>query len=458
MSGTQGATQELWRLFQRNEVDSQFTLSLEDDAGVQQPVPDWATAVVEVTIITQHGILVLSSAGVSPAVVLEPQVPALTGDTVVTVTVTEAQSGAPAAGNYTVDVITAAQPRLTYRYGAFEIVRTLPGLGTVSGWSMSELTLHLTDTSDAHDASAISISDAAGDFTATDVEGALAELQTFDETLPGTYALRVPTWVTARDYILNELVLNAGILYRVSTAHTSAESFDATKFEAITGEASGDYVEVPAGTPVVGDILVVTDDVPLTFGWASIDDTVTSADLPYDPTGNTYLTGNDAQEALDQADATLVTLAAGTTPTADFFAIHANGRHHSHTTFSTHAIATSDYTNGRRSTTGAQNSEVVFLLPTVLRAGTWALTLLHRQGTDTGIYTIAVSPDATTWTDLGTTIDGYNASAVSTRSEITGQTIAANMKYLRLTMATKNASSSDYYGRINHISGSRTGA
>jgi hypothetical protein len=39
------------------------------------------------------------------------------------------------------------------------------------------LAAHLADTSDAHDASAISILDAAGDFTATDVEGALAELQ-----------------------------------------------------------------------------------------------------------------------------------------------------------------------------------------------------------------------------------------------------------------------------------------
>ena len=36
---------------------------------------------------------------------------------------------------------------------------------------------HEADTSDAHDASAVSILDTAGDFTATDVEGALAELQ-----------------------------------------------------------------------------------------------------------------------------------------------------------------------------------------------------------------------------------------------------------------------------------------
>ena len=44
------------------------------------------------------------------------------------------------------------------------------------------LLAHTTDSSDAHDASAISIADAANDFTATDVEGALAELQSDHET------------------------------------------------------------------------------------------------------------------------------------------------------------------------------------------------------------------------------------------------------------------------------------
>lgn len=50
--------------------------------------------------------------------------------------------------------------------------------GTETGpLSAGDLAAHLADTTDAHDASAISILDAAGDFTATDVEGALAELQ-----------------------------------------------------------------------------------------------------------------------------------------------------------------------------------------------------------------------------------------------------------------------------------------
>ena len=47
------------------------------------------------------------------------------------------------------------------------------------------LAAHLADTTDAHMASAIGITDAAGDFTATHVEGALAEIQTDIETLQG---------------------------------------------------------------------------------------------------------------------------------------------------------------------------------------------------------------------------------------------------------------------------------
>lgn len=45
----------------------------------------------------------------------------------------------------------------------------------------AELAAHLNDTADAHDASAISILDTANDFAASDVEGALAELQTDHE-------------------------------------------------------------------------------------------------------------------------------------------------------------------------------------------------------------------------------------------------------------------------------------
>lgn len=104
-----------------------------------------------------------------------------------------------------------AQPHLTWEYLAAEPSKIVAGMEVLADgtnwdpgsigvaakyrrsednttWELIEaivvaaaLAAHLADTSDAHDASAISILDAAGDFTATDVEGALAELQSDHE-------------------------------------------------------------------------------------------------------------------------------------------------------------------------------------------------------------------------------------------------------------------------------------
>jgi hypothetical protein len=52
---------------------------------------------------------------------------------------------------------------------------------TVDPVAQAYIDAHINDTSDAHDASAISIADAGSDFTATDVEGALDELQADNE-------------------------------------------------------------------------------------------------------------------------------------------------------------------------------------------------------------------------------------------------------------------------------------
>lgn len=61
------------------------------------------------------------------------------------------------------------------------------------------LAAHLGDASDAHDASAISILDTAADFTATDVEGALAELQTADEADEAALAAHLADGSDAHD-------------------------------------------------------------------------------------------------------------------------------------------------------------------------------------------------------------------------------------------------------------------
>jgi hypothetical protein len=130
----------------------------------------------------------------------------------------------------------------------------------------------------------------------------------------------------------------------------------------------------------------------------------------------------------------------------------------SNTNWSTFAQASNRYNGGSRTSSAAQNDEVVFRLPSALRAGTWTFVLLHASTTNRGIYTIAVSPDAVTWTDL-TTIDGYAVSlTAAVRTERTALTVPAGMQYLRLRMATKNGSSSAYTGEVQGLYGLRTGA
>jgi hypothetical protein len=65
--------------------------------------------------------------------------------------------------------------------------------------TQADLDAHLTDTVDAHDASAISILDTANDFTATDVEAALAELQTADEADEAALASHLADTTDAHD-------------------------------------------------------------------------------------------------------------------------------------------------------------------------------------------------------------------------------------------------------------------
>ena len=66
----------------------------------------------------------------------------------------------------------------THAAGGHPDLATHDALGLAT---QSELDAHTGDAADAHDASAISILDTANDFTATDVEGALAELQADNE-------------------------------------------------------------------------------------------------------------------------------------------------------------------------------------------------------------------------------------------------------------------------------------
>ncbi|MCA1571919.1 MAG: hypothetical protein LC798_16730 [Chloroflexi bacterium] len=97
-----------------------------------------------------------------------------------------------------------------------------------------------------------------------------------------------------------------------------------------------------------------------------------------------------------------------------------------------------------------QNAEIGF--DVVLAAGTWRVELIHHTGTDRGIYTVSL--DGVT---LGT-IDGYAAAGVvNTRSAIAGVVVASpGKKRMLVKMSTKNASSTDYKGVLQHIQLVRT--
>jgi hypothetical protein len=67
-----------------------------------------------------------------------------------------------------------------------------------------------------------------------------------NQNISATYAPRVPDWITARAYVVGELVVNAGVIYRTITAHTSGASFDGTKFMSVGGVGSGEPADKQA--------------------------------------------------------------------------------------------------------------------------------------------------------------------------------------------------------------------
>jgi hypothetical protein len=106
--------------------------------------------------------------------------------------------------------------------------------------------------------------------------------------------------------------------------------------------------------------------------------------------------------------------------------------------------------NGYKLSTVAQNNEINYDIS--LSAGTWDIELLHVTGANQGIYTITLDDIA-----CGT-IDGYSAgTAYNVRTSLTGVIVPDPRVYrLKLKMATKNASSANYQGLIQHIQLRRT--
>jgi hypothetical protein len=97
---------------------------------------------------------------------------------------------------------------------------------------------------------------------------------------------------------------------------------------------------------------------------------------------------------------------------------------------------------------GNQNDEIWFL--ETLLAGTYTFELWSYRSTDIGIYSVYFG------NRLVGTLDGYGAGAALV-SSITGIKVDSSGDVaIKLKMATKNASSSDYLGAITAIVLTRT--
>lgn len=115
-------------------------------------------------------------------------------------------------------------------------------------------------------------------------------------------------------------------------------------------------------------------------------------------------------------------------------------RPYSHTGFGSVSLDVTALQNGYRWSSGAQNDLINWYVP--LQEGTWNLELLYWTSSAYGIYSVQLND-----VQKGT-IDGYSAATVkNVRSEITSIAVGASgVQKLTLKMATKNASSSAYYG------------
>lgn len=127
------------------------------------------------------------------------------------------------------------------------------------------------------------------------------------------------------------------------------------------------------------------------------------------------------------------------------------------TIFANTAVESELIGNGMLTSSGGVNDEIVYKV--LLAAGTWTLRLMHWADVNRGRYEVFF--DASTPTSLSGSanyIEGYAASDTpNTRNTITGIVIPSTAVYsLKLKMASKHASATDYYGCIQELALIRT--
>ena len=121
-----------------------------------------------------------------------------------------------------------------------------------------------------------------------------------------------------------------------------------------------------------------------------------------------------------------------------------------HSGFGTRTQDSSLLSGGRLDNTVGQND--YWEVDVWLDAGTYKLALIYTTLTNAGIHNITGINGSTQ------TIDAYAATANNVYGEVTGIAVTAGLKTIRDTMATKNASSTGYFGYVQSLALIRTGA
>lgn len=132
------------------------------------------------------------------------------------------------------------------------------GTETAYGASVAGLAAHLADTSDAHDASAISVLDSGAHFTATDVEAALAELFT---AISGSGIS--PTIFDAQGDLI---VASAADTAARLALGTSGQALVSNGTTAVWGRPKGTVVDYGTARRTGGDVTCSADQV-----WTEVD-------------------------------------------------------------------------------------------------------------------------------------------------------------------------------------------
>lgn len=121
------------------------------------------------------------------------------------------------------------------------------------------------------------------------------------------------------------------------------------------------------------------------------------------------------------------------------------------TGFTNRAQSSSYFSGGELLSSSLQNDE--FTEDLWLDTGTYKIAHIYRKGTDMGIHSLQLNA-----VEKGT-VDAYNAAASSNNyTEVTGVVLTAGLYTFKVKMATKNASSTAYYGAVNSSAWIRTGA